>query len=105
MKTAKMTSLSVRDLRRRWKPIKEILNGQQEGHPTAIRVHRVFSWMARVEGPDFEDYLDITLICRWIAFNAMYGQWNEQKREGKQRSENADFFTSRFQRHPRPLGL
>jgi len=25
--------------------------------------------------------LDVTLICRWIAFNASYGQWNEEKRE------------------------
>ena len=69
--------LTVRDLRRRWKPIKERLNAVQDNHPTAIRVHRVFSWMARVEELEDGVDLDVALICRWVAFNALYGQWNE----------------------------
>ena len=73
--------LTVRDLRRRWKPIKERLNDEQDSNPTAIRVHRAFSWMARVEGLEDGEDLDVALICRWVAFNALYGQWDEGKRE------------------------
>jgi hypothetical protein len=74
-------TFTVRDLRRRWKPIKERLNAQQDSHPTAIRVHRAFSWMARVEELEDGADLDIALICRWIGFNALYGQWDEEKQE------------------------
>lgn len=74
-------TLTVRDLRRRWKPSKERLNAEQDSHPTTIRVHRAFSWMARVEELEDDADLDIALICRWIAFNALYGQWNDVKRE------------------------
>ena len=73
--------LTVRDLRRRWKPTKERLNAEQDSHPTAIRVHRAFSWMARVENMEDGADLDVALICRWVAFNALYGQWDEEKRE------------------------
>jgi hypothetical protein len=75
------TTLTVRDLRRRWKPIKERLNAEQDSHPTSIRIHRAFSWMARVEELEDGADLDIALICRWVAFNALYGQWNDEKRE------------------------
>ena len=54
------STLTVRDLRRRWKPIKERLNAEQDSHPTAIRVHRAFSWMARVE--ELEDGTDLTSL-------------------------------------------
>jgi hypothetical protein len=72
---------TIRDLRRRWKPQKDRLNLEQDSHPTAIRIHRAFSWMARVEEPDDNGDLDITLTCRWIAFNALYGQWDNNQRE------------------------
>lgn len=81
MENTSTDPLTVRDLRRRWKPTKERLNSEHDSHPTAIRVHRAFSWMARVE--DLEDGadLDVALICQWVAFNALYGQWNGEKRE------------------------
>ena len=74
-------ALTVRDLRRRWKPAKERLAGKQWDHPTVIRVHRAFSWMGRVETLEENTDLDIALVCRWIAFNSLYGQWNERERE------------------------
>ena len=73
--------LSVRSLRRRWKPNKERLNTERDHHPTVIRVHRAFSWMAHVEKLEADSDPDTTLICRWVAFNALYGQWNTEKRE------------------------
>ena len=64
-------SFTVRDLRRRWKPTKERLNSERGSHPTAIRVHRAFSWLARVENLEDNADVDVALICRWIAFKAV----------------------------------
>ena len=36
---------------------------------------------AHVEDLDDGADLDVSLICRWIAFNSLYGQWNGEKRE------------------------
>ena len=67
---------SIRDLRRRWKPHKERLSAQEDGHPNPIRFHRACSWLARVEQmPDAADQ-DLALMSQWIAFNSLYGQWN-----------------------------
>ena len=73
---------TVRDLRRRWKPHKESLQAVQEHHPTTVRLHRAFSWMARVEGvgADGSDN-DVVLVCKWIALNALYGRWDPLRRE------------------------
>lgn len=73
--------LTVRTLRRRWKPVKEKLARQRSDHPTNVRFHRACSWLQRVEQmPDGED-LDLRLTCLWIAFNALYGQWDERRAE------------------------
>jgi hypothetical protein len=71
---------SVHGLRRRWKPTKQRLQAVKESHPTSIRFHRACSWLQRVEEFDGSDH-DLTLICQWIAYNALYGQWDDQKRE------------------------
>ncbi|MEX2215959.1 MAG: hypothetical protein WD768_17740 [Phycisphaeraceae bacterium] len=73
--------MNVHELRRLWKPIKDRLAAQRDGHPTNIRFHRVCSWLQRVELIEGDQDLDVALTCRWIAFNAMYGQWNEQAQE------------------------
>ena len=39
-------ALTVRDLRRLWKPHKERLNGHAAEHPTTIRFHRACSWLS-----------------------------------------------------------
>ena len=78
--------LTIRDLRRKWKPHKERLGAQggEHGHPTPIRFHRACSWLAEIENlTDAEDN-DRTLIYQWIAFNALYGQWDEKRQEPKQ---------------------
>jgi hypothetical protein len=74
--------LTVRDLRRRWKLHKESLLAAIDHHPTAVRLHRAFSWLARVEGigADGSDN-DVVLVCQWIALNALYGRWDPAKCE------------------------
>ncbi len=73
-----MTGLlnSVHDLRRRWKPHKERLARETNEHPTAIRFHRACSWMSEVEQLDRVKHADQVLLYQWIAFNALYGQWD-----------------------------
>ncbi len=76
-------TLTVRQLRRRWKPHKERLTSEQPDNPTPIRFHRACSWIDRVEkNADAEDH-DLDLISLWIAFNSLYGQWDERDREPK----------------------
>jgi hypothetical protein len=72
---------SVHDLRRRWKPMKERLHASHRDHPTTIRLHRAFSWLQRVEQIQEGHDSDLTLICQWIALNALYGQWDTERRE------------------------
>ncbi|MCA9052618.1 MAG: hypothetical protein KDA75_02220 [Planctomycetaceae bacterium] len=68
-------SYTVRDLRRRWKPLKERLLATQKDHSTPIRFHRACSWLQRAEElGDADD--DLKLLSLWIGFNALYGQWD-----------------------------
>ena len=72
---------TVRDLRRCWKPHKERLSAGGGEQPTSIRFHRACSWIDRVEkNAECEDY-DVDLVCLWIAFNSLYGQWDEKTHE------------------------
>ncbi len=75
------SQLTIRDLRRCWKPHKERLAGKRSNHPTLVRFHRACSWIARVELLDIELDSDLALISQWIAFNALYGQWDQGVRE------------------------
>lgn len=47
-----------------------------EDHPTSIRLHRALSWMQQVEQLG-DECADTALVHHWIAFNALYGQWDE----------------------------
>lgn len=76
-----MSELTVRDLRRRWKPQKERLGERNGEHPTNIRFHRACSWLQRAERVSDDDDLDLAILSQWVAFNALYGQWDEGKRE------------------------
>ena len=69
--------VTVRALRRRWKPHKQRL----EGSPTSIRFHRACSWLQRAETAIESKDLDLALLAQWIAFNALYGRWDERKQE------------------------
>lgn len=75
------TCLTVRDLRRMWRPHKERLNVERAQHPTNIRFHRACSWLQAAERLVEQDELDLQIINLWIAFNALYGQWNHADRE------------------------
>jgi hypothetical protein len=67
------TPPSVRDLRRSWKPFKA--SAPEE---TAVRMHRMFSWLARSqELPVDSSEDDARLVWLWAAWNAIYGTWNE----------------------------
>ena len=76
---------TVRDLRRAWKPHKELLSkSYPDGSHTAIRFHRACSWLAEVEvlvSDDTGEVVDVdkALVYQWIAFNALYGQWNQEE--------------------------
>ena len=72
---------TVHQLRRRWKPTKERLIAEHDGHPTPIRIHRALSWLRRVEQLEDDADHDFALLSQWIAFNSLYGQWREKERE------------------------
>ncbi len=73
--------VSVRDLRRRWKPHKDRLSENVSGQATLIRFHRACSWIARVEAMAEKEDADLALVSLWIAFNSLYGQWDPGRRE------------------------
>lgn len=75
------SDLSIRDLRRRWKPHKERLGASRPDCPTLVRFHRACSWLARVETLDLSSDSDLALVSQWIALNALYGQWDHGARE------------------------
>jgi hypothetical protein len=89
---------SVHDLRRRWKPHKERLLALDGEQATSIRFHRACSWMARVEQlPEGQDH-DLGLVSLWIAFNALYGQWDSCNREPRRDRESWRAFVDRILR-------
>lgn len=75
--------MTIRDLRRRWKPRKQELQAERDDHSTNVRVYRACSWLQRAEQLDGEDD-DTGLICRWIAFNSLYGRWNAARGEPRE---------------------
>lgn len=72
---------TVRQLRSRWKPHKERLLAAKSDHPFPIRIHRACSWLSVVENMGEKPDYDLALISQWVAFNALYGQWDDQRRE------------------------
>ncbi len=76
-----MTAPTVRDLRRNWKPNKERLSTLVSEHPTNIRFHRACSWLQRSEKITESNDLDLAILGQWVAFNSLYGQWDEGDRE------------------------
>jgi len=92
------TTLTVRDIRRRWKPTKERLKGSPSHEQTLIRIHRCCSWLQRVEEIEQDGADDAVLIYRWIALNCLYGRWNETSREPvPERESLRTFMDSIFQ--------
>jgi hypothetical protein len=71
----------VEELRELWRPHKERLDGRRESHPTSIRFHRACSWLEAAEQLDPDRQVDQLLLHLWIAFNALYGQWDDNLHE------------------------
>ena len=93
---AESETLTIRQLRGRWKPNKERLTAEQPENPTPIRFHRACSWIAPVEQNAANEDHDLGLISLWIAFNSLYGQWDQQKREPKPDRESSRKFIDRI---------
>ncbi len=74
---------SVRDLRRRWKPIKDGPAAADEHEAIRVRLHRCWSWLQAVEDlpADIPGLDDARLIYGWIALNSLYGRWDPALRE------------------------
>ncbi|MCA9087259.1 MAG: hypothetical protein KDA90_01350 [Planctomycetaceae bacterium] len=73
--------LTVRDLRRQWKPHKQRLSLVDPGHSSNVRFHRACSWLQRCEQIHDDSELDLALLSQWTAFNALYGQWDSDRSE------------------------
>ena len=86
---------TVYDLRRQWKPHKERLAIERSEHPTAIRFHRACSWMSEVEQLDPVRHADQILLHQWIAFDALYGQWDQATVDGILQNPNKEVATFR----------
>lgn len=66
--------LTVRDLRRRWRPRKL----KRPDSSTNIRIHRACSWLEQGQNLIDADNPDLALVSNWIGLNALYGQWDDQ---------------------------
>jgi len=88
--------ITVRDLRRQWKPHKERLAQDRDNHPTAVRFHRACSWLAEAERLVKLNDHDTALVHQWIALNALYGQWNAATRQPLPDRECWQVFLSRI---------
>lgn len=88
--------LTVHDLRERWLPHKGRLDAVRDSHPTSVRFHRACSWLEEAEQLDRDDKADQTLIHQWIAFNALYGQWDLVRHEPPADRESWQVFLGRM---------
>ncbi len=92
--------LTVRQLRRRWKPVKEGPAAAAAHEPIRIRLHRCFSWMQRAEHVAASDSAasahDAILLWRWTALNALYGRWDAERREPMGDRQTLDAFCTRI---------
>ncbi len=89
---------SVRQLRRRFKPHKERLRKEKPACSTPTRVHRACSWIDRVEREAESTDHDVHLVSLWIAFNALYGQWDPYKLEPKSERKSYRDFCDRLRK-------
>ena len=103
-------NITPTQLRHQWKPIEDSAREY-----TKVRMHRALSWLDRAQACDQND-LDIALLCRWTAFNALYGQWDMETKFPMPEKESWQTFADRillldkdefvanvFRRHDRSL--
>ena len=86
-----MTELTtLTELNQKWEAIKGEIKNQ-----TTIRIHRALSWLNRADQCDRDD-LDISILCRWMAFNALYGQWDLHDKQPLSERESWRVFADRI---------
>lgn len=88
--------LTVQNIRERWLPQKKRLDAIRNSHPTSVRFHRACSWLDAAEQLDPGQHVDQILILQWIAFNALYGQWDEGLHEPVSDRESWKVFLARM---------
>jgi hypothetical protein len=94
--SAAASFLGVQAIRDRWLPQQKRLDSIRNSHPTSVRFHRACSWLELAEQLDPEQQADQILILQWIAFNALYGQWDEILHEPLGDRESWRVFLSRI---------
>ncbi|OUT62196.1 MAG: hypothetical protein CBB71_02630 [Rhodopirellula sp. TMED11] len=70
------SEISLHLLRGLWKPHKTRLALVDAGHPTNVRFHRACSWLQHAESIGTDQHQEVALVNLWVAFNALYGQWD-----------------------------
>jgi hypothetical protein len=63
-------------LRRRFKEVQKATENRFQNFQ--VRVHRSLSWLERAMAADVEQEAEARLLFGWIAFNALYGAWDER---------------------------
>lgn len=96
MSSISNSAASVGDLRQRWQPTKERLNRERDSHPTAVRFHRTCSWLDQAQKLIEAEEFDLALINQWIAFNALYGQWDDTRNDPYPDRESWQQFCARL---------
>ncbi|HID22116.1 MAG TPA: hypothetical protein EYP14_06910 [Planctomycetaceae bacterium] len=61
-----------------------------------MRFHRACSWLQEAQRLDADTDLDHILIFQWIAFNALYGQWDAERHEPRPDRECWRLFLERM---------
>lgn len=88
-------SLTVREIRRRWKPTKESLIAASEHEGLRVRIHRACSWLERAQ--EATDDLDGRLLFQWSAFSALFSRWDPDNRRPVDERESIGAFLSAMQ--------
>ncbi len=76
IQVAATSAMTLTELRKRFKEICEATDQQFQNYQ--IRVHRALSWLERALEVDSNDQPDGRLLYSWIAFNSLYGVWDEE---------------------------
>ena len=84
-------------LRRMWKPRRDSYSEAQLYEDFRIRVHRAVTWMEAAEARGATE-LDTQLIERWVAVEALSGQWDPVERMARSSRVTLNEFAARLLR-------
>ena len=89
--------LSSADLSAAWEPTKARLVQEDRENDLRVRVHRACGALEqaeRLEAAGERGCEDAALVFRWVALNALYGRWDEERGMPTKDREALDRFTS-----------